>query len=217
MELNHKTVNILGDSITEGVGVSRQSNRYTDVFAALTGAKVNNYGISGTRIAKQTNPTVYNPTFDQDFISRVDDMDASADAVVVFGGTNDFGHGDAPLGDMQSRDPYTFYGACHVLMHNLAEKFCGKPVVFMTPIQRAASDDNEFLINSRGYAFERYIDIIKEVATYYAIPVLDLYTMSGITAHVEKVKNELTVDGLHPSDKGARIIAERLAAFMQAL
>ncbi len=216
MKLNGKTVNILGDSITEGVGVSEQSKRYADVFAALTGAKVNNYGISGTRIAKQRVPSA-EPRFDLDFISRVDEMDENADAVVVFGGTNDFGHGDAPLGDMQSRDPYTFYGACHILMSSLAEKFCGKPVVFMTPIQRMYFDDNETLVNSRGYAFEQYIEIIKEVAAYYAIPVLDLYKMSGITVHIPKVKEELTADGLHPSDKGARVIAERLAGFMSAL
>lgn len=217
MNLKGKTVNILGDSITEGVGVSEQSKRYADVFANLTGAKVNNYGISGTRFAKQTVPTETNPSFDQDFISRVEEMDENADAVVVFGGTNDFGHGDAPLGDMQSRDPYTFYGACHILMSSLMEKFCGKPVVFMTPLQRAYTNDNEALINSRGYAFKQYIDIIKEVAEYYAIPVLDMYKMSGITVHVQKVKEELTVDGLHPSDKGARVIAERLKGFMEAL
>ena len=217
MELKNKVINIMGDSITEGVGASQQSNRYTDVFAQLTGAKVNNYGISGTRIAKQTTPTINNPSFEQDFISRVDEMDENADAVVVFGGTNDFGHGDAPLGDMQSRDPYTFYGACHVLMSSLMEKFCGKPVVFMTPIQRAYHDDNEALINSRGYVFKQYIDIIKEVAEYYAIPVLDMYKMSGITVHVQKVKETMTVDGLHPSDEGARVIAQRLKGFMEAL
>ena len=35
-------------------------------------------------------------------------MDSDADVVVVFGGTNDFGHGDAKLGTFESRDPYTF-------------------------------------------------------------------------------------------------------------
>ena len=57
MEIAGKTVAFLGDSITEGVGVSEISKRYTDVFGALTGAVVLNYGISGTRIAKQKNPS----------------------------------------------------------------------------------------------------------------------------------------------------------------
>ena len=215
MNLKGKVVNIMGDSITEGVGVSEQSKRYPDVFAELTGAKVNNYGISGTRIAKKRVPTVDNPRFDKDFISRVEEMDENADITVVFGGTNDFGHGDAELGCMNSRDPYTFYGACHVLMSSLAEKFCGKPVVFMPPIKRQYMDDTG--VNSMGYTLEQYVDAIIEVAAYYAIPVLDLYRMSGIAPHLPKNKAELTADGLHPSDKGARIIAERLKGFLEAL
>ncbi len=217
MELKNKTVNFLGDSITEGAGVSEISKRYTDVFADLTGAKVNNYGICGTRIAKQTNPTMDNPRFDKDFMSRVEEMDENADAVVVFGGTNDFGHGDAPLGDMNSRDPYTFYGACHILMTSILEKYCGKPIVFMTPLKRLYSDDNGAECIKRGYKLEQFAIAIKEVAAYYCIPVLDLYTMSGITPYIPKVKEALIPDGLHPNDKGARIIAEKLKGFMESL
>ncbi len=216
MELKNKTVNIIGDSITEGVGVSEVSKRYTDVFAQLTGATVNNYGISGTRFAKQRVPSP-DPRFDKDFISRVEEMDENADAVVVFGGTNDFGHGDAPLGDMNSRDPYTFYGACHVLMSSIAEKFCGKPIVFMTPLKRLYIDDESVDCIKKGYSLEQYVNAIKAVAAYYAIPVLDMYTMSGFAPQIPKNKEELTADGLHPNDKGARIIAERLKGFMEAL
>ena len=36
MNLKGKVVNVMGDSITEGVGVSEQSKRYPDVFAELT-------------------------------------------------------------------------------------------------------------------------------------------------------------------------------------
>ena len=53
MELKGATINILGDSITEGVGASCVENRYADVFARLYGAKVNNCGVSGSRFAAQ--------------------------------------------------------------------------------------------------------------------------------------------------------------------
>lgn len=54
MKLQGATVNFLGDSITAGVGASRAENRYTDVAAREFGLKkANNYGISGTRIARQ--------------------------------------------------------------------------------------------------------------------------------------------------------------------
>ena len=55
------------------------------------------------------------------------DMPEKADAIVVFGGTNDFGHGQALLGTPDDRTPETFWGACHVLMQGLMEKYMGKP------------------------------------------------------------------------------------------
>ena len=62
-----------------------------------------------------------------------------------------------------------------------------------------------------------YVSIIKEVAGYYGLPALDLYNISGIQPKVEIIKREYMPDGLHPSDKGARRIAERLYNFLSAL
>ena len=54
MRLKGATVNFLGDSITFGIGASCTENRYTDVLAREFGlAKVNNYGVSGSRFARQ--------------------------------------------------------------------------------------------------------------------------------------------------------------------
>ena len=89
MKLNGAIVNFLGDSITEGVGASCEGNRYTDVLAREFGlARANNYGVSGSRIARQTVMT--NEPHDRDFCMRMAEMDENADAVVVFGGTNDY-------------------------------------------------------------------------------------------------------------------------------
>ena len=64
-------------------------------------------------------------------------MDPEADAVVVFGGTNDFGHGDAPLGAFGDRTPATFWGALHTLFTRLEERFPGVKIVVATPMRRA--------------------------------------------------------------------------------
>ena len=53
MELKGKSIFFLGDSITEGVGASEYDKSYVPVFAELSGANVKNYGISGSRIARQ--------------------------------------------------------------------------------------------------------------------------------------------------------------------
>ena len=50
-------------------------------------------GISGSRFAAQRVPTLFELRADRHFVSRVDELDADSDVIVVFGGTNDYGHG----------------------------------------------------------------------------------------------------------------------------
>ena len=103
MELHGKKINFLGDSITQGVGTSAPEHIYHAVLAKEYGATARNYGISGTRFARQSANSAVS-SFDQNFCDRVEKMDADADIIVVFGGTNDFGHGDAPLGTPADRE-----------------------------------------------------------------------------------------------------------------
>ena len=215
MDIAGKTVAFLGDSITEGVGASCVENRYTDVFARLTGGVALNYGISGTRIARQK--VVTEDLFDRDFNMRVEEMDASADVVVVFGGTNDFGHGDAPLGKFTDRTEYTFYGACHVLYRKLIEKYPDAEIVIVTPLHRLSESAE---INEYGLPcapLKKYVEAIREVAEYYSLPLLDLYKNSGMQPSVEILREKYMPDGLHPSDAGAEKIADKLRDFFLSL
>ncbi len=219
MELKGKIINFLGDSITEGAGISAQNKHFFDVLKSRCELlEVRNYGISGTRIARQRSVSG-NPRWDLDFCSRVEKMNENADIVVIFGGTNDFGHGDAPLGQMSDRTEYTFYGALHVLITSVIEKFPKSTVVFMTPLHRCNEDN----MKGDGYKSEdvatlkTYVDIIKEVTEYYSIPTLDLFSISGIQPKIDKIKELYCPDGLHPNDEGHKIIASRLEGFLKAL
>ena len=210
MKLNGAIVNFLGDSITEGVGASCEGNRYTDVLAREFGlARANNYGVSGSRIARQTVMT--NEPHDRDFCMRMAEMDENADAVVVFGGTNDYGHGDAPLGVPSDRTPFTFWGACHWLMDGLLTRYAGKPVVILSPLHR----DNEKPLSVAPLSV--YRDILLETAQHYALPVLDLYAVSGIQPENARCRALLLPDGLHPSDEGHALLARKLGLFLQTL
>ncbi len=211
MELKGIKANFLGDSITEGVGVPSKEYIFCNVLKERYGlALARNYGISGTRFARQHVP-YSNPSFDQDFCSRVDLMDPDADLVVVFGGTNDFGHGDAPLGEITDRSNSTFYGACHVLMKSLIERFPAATIVFMTPLHRSEETHPD------GKQLISYVHAIEEVAELYGIPVYDLYANSGINPAIQKQKDLYTVDGLHPNIAGAERIAERLGNYLLTL
>ncbi len=217
MQLKNLKINFLGDSITEGHGTTDKSMTYWNVLGREYGAIVRGYGIGGTRFAKQTKPSAI-PRHDLDFVLRAKDMDDDADLVVVFGGTNDFGHSDAPIGQPTDRTNETFYGACHHLFTDLINKYPAATIVIMTPLHRGNEDnpcgDNKPTPIGK---LADYVAIIKEVAAYYSLPILDLWSMSGIQPRVPIIKEKYCPDGLHPNDAGHALIAARLAGFIQSL
>ncbi len=219
MDIQGKKINFLGDSITFGHGVTEQDNIYCNRIGKKYGAVVRNYGISGTRIARQTVPTPWEQ-FDRDysFSARALEMDPDADIVVVFGGTNDCGHGDAPLGEMSDRTVDSFYGALHTLYTRLIEKYPAATIVIMTPLHCSTENgDRGFGEKPAGSpSLPVYVAAIREVAAHYSLPLLDLFAMSGLSAEPAHIARYMP-DGLHPNDDGQAIIASRLAGFLESL
>jgi len=217
MELNNAKINFLGDSITEGFGVAPEEC-FISRIADETGALCRNYGISGTRIARQRVPSE-ETRWDLDFCGRAEQMDPEADIVVVFGGTNDFGHGDAPFGTIQDMDERTFCGALHALCRKLIDRYPEAQLVIMTPLHRDSEDDGPY--NERGIRLsanlEGYVDAIIKIAAFYAIPVLDLFRVSGIQSRVPVLKERYIPDGLHPNDAGHMRMADKLIGFLNML
>lgn len=222
MNLKNKKANFLGDSITQGVGTSCQEHIYLNVLRERVGlAEARNYGISGTRYAiqKGTKNRAKDDYVDiNSFSERFEQMEDDAEIVVVFGGTNDYGHGDAPLGRFSDRTPETFYGACHYLYSGLIRKYLGKTIVIVTPLHRCNELSECGTSKEKRYgSLKEYVNIIREVAEYYSIPILDLYANSGLQPEVEEIKDVYIPDGLHPNDLGHQIIAHKLEVFLQSL
>lgn len=209
MELKQAKLNFLGDSITEGCGVAAPENFFVNRIAAKTGAICRNYGIGGTRIARQQTPSEVE-IWDRDFPSRVAEMDPDADIVVVFGGTNDYGHGDAPFGQMADRSVDTFYGALHVLYTSLRQRFPHAKIVVLTPLHRLYEAETEPNLPA-------YVQAIHEVAAAYSLPVLDLYANCKLNPADPEIMERYVPDGLHPNDAGHAILAEDILRFLEQL
>lgn len=214
MQLKGKTIAVLGDSITEGAGASSVENGFVSVLGRLSGATTLNYGIGGTRMAKQR--AASEAKFDLDFGSRIAGMSEHADVVLVFGGTNDFGHGDAEFGRFSDRENDTFYGACHYVFSSLIKKYPDAFIAVLTPLHRLTEETtlNEFGI--RRQPLIDYVRAEREVAEYYGLPVIDLYSESGLQPNVEIIRERYMPDGLHPNDAGAKKLAETIYAFLLA-
>ena len=216
MDIKAKKMVFLGDSITEGSGVQDKNNLYWKRFEKVYGAEVYGYGIGGTRIARQHTPSL-NERSDLYFGLRVEGMEEGADIVVVFGGTNDFGHGDAAMGKMSDRTDDTFYGALHNLYTSLINKYPTALIVVMTPCH-CVGDHLYYEGNIRRVGILKdYVNVIKEVAQYHSLPVLDLYSVLGINPSHEKLRELYMPDGLHPNDAAHERIFDRLRHFIETL
>lgn len=229
MNLKAKTIAFLGDSITEGSGVANLADRYDNRMlrdAELTA--VHNYGIGGTRIAHQQKASA-GARADLCFCGRAYEIAPDSDIIVVYGGVNDFLHGDAPFGELTDRDQSTFCGGVRWLMTFLKERFKDKTIVFLTPahcnfgniVDGKPSPDPRKINPITGQSVARplidYVDVILKVGHELDIPVLDLYHNLGIDPNREEDKKAYTADGLHLNDAGHGILAEKLTEFLRTL
>lgn len=195
--LSGKLWNVLGDSITAG---GANMYPYHSIISDSDAILVNNYGIYSTTIAKRTGR-------DDHMCERYINMSDDADIITVLGGVNDCTLG-VPLGDINSSDITTFYGACNVLFKGLIEKYPTKGIGIMTPIRKR----NSALL-------ENYVNAIKDVAKKYSLPVLDLYNMSGLNPDIDLINDTLfnAKDGLHPNTEGYKIITPKIREFIKSL
>ena len=215
-------INFLGDSITQGAGASCPEENYVNVVGKMLGCTANNYGIGGTRLAYQSVPSE-KPAHDLYFLGRAHKMNKDADIVVVYGGVNDYIHGDAYFGTMEDRTVTTFCGAVWCLMDYLKNEYAGKTVVFMTPAHMHYKGVSDKEVSARpmkkpdAKPLQAYVDVIKARGEEFGIPVLDLFENLGIDPNNESDREAYTVDGLHFNDAGQAFLAKALGEFLSAL
>ena len=224
MELKGKKVIFLGDSITEGAGVSDIANcRYDNRLKKLCGfSEVCNYGVGGSRLAYQSKPSE-NPAHDLYFCGRMFKMVKDADLVVVYGGVNDYLHGDAPIGEYGDNTPTTFCGAVRYLMTNLRERYPNAQLAFLTPAHccRPIGSDKDpsprpmKRPDAKPLVF--YVETIERTAKEFGIPVFNMFENLGLDPNNEEIREKYTVDGLHFNDDGHAIIAEKVKAFLESI
>ena len=222
MELKGKTIDFLGDSLTEGKGLADDNNRFDRYIAAACGLKkANNYGIGGTRIAFQSHPSE-KARHDMDFCGRCYDMDPSADIIVVFGGTNDYGHGDAPFGQIGDKERTTFCGAVDFLINTIRELYPSAFLVMVTPGHRF--DDATMpparkleRIGIFGRPLEDYVAAMETIGRSYDVPVLNLLEKLNIDPKKPEDREKYTLDGLHYNDEGHISVAKCIMEFFKTL
>ena len=171
----------------------------------------------------------------------------SIDAIFIWAGTNDY-NGSVPPGEFytermdsvnvdgvmslrkhrtMSMDDSTFCGNINRTLHYLKTHYPTKQIVILTPIHRAYAkfsakneQPDENYANGQNMYVEEYIDILKRGAQLWAVPVIDLYSVSGLMPvldeHTQYFHDEKS-DRLHPNDPGHYRLARTIQMQLLAL
>lgn len=226
-----KKVAYLGDSITDKRHVGTTSNywQYLDIYL---GTEAWVYGINGAQ---------WTGVLGQAKKLKAEKGDA-VDAIIVFAGTNDYNAG-VPLGDwwsvtnqlvecwgkkmelrarrLPNQNQGTFRGRINAVMDYLKTNFPRQQIILLTPTHRGYAtfgggniQPDESYPNARGLYIGDYVNVVKEAADVWAVPVIDLNSVSGLyplnPEHLRYFHNT-TTDRLHPNAAGHERMARALA------
>jgi len=225
---NGKRVAYLGDSMTQKPGDG--SSVYWEYLSTLLGIESFVYGISGHQ---------WDDIYDQ-AVKLNNERGTDIDAIFIFAGTNDYNN-NVPLGKfftettkqtnhdgqnvtrkLRSRiyNDSTFCGRINKVLSYLKNHYPMQQVIILTPLHRGFakfSDRNiqpdENYSNGQGLYLEAYVNAIKEAALNWAVPIIDLYSISGLyplsDSHTRYFRDRET-DRLHLNSEGNYRLAKTI-------
>lgn len=196
-------------TLYHGLMVSRYGiNKYVD---AIAGTAIG--GTAADRISASARWSALGTTFGNNNVH----------AVVIQGITNDFRARGVVLGDINSTDPTTTYGALKVLYQGIQDTYPNAKYFHINGLHRkdATIDAGIFpeqYTRSVGDVVKLadYNKAIDDVARMYGVIVVNVFQESGLTYSNMTIGGTYTPDGLHPYPTGQYRIFEVLAHRMNS-
>lgn len=202
--LNGKTVNFIGDSITNlGSGI----NGWQHLIEKDINIKAINYGISGSCMTAKTMED------NTAMCIRYKDMEIN-EFVFCLAGINDYGT-NKPLGEKNSTSVLDFTGALRTFIEGVYSKFLVASNLYQFRLFFASPYNVKHYFNSDtndlGLTQFDYVNRAEEICAEYGIPFLNLYKQSGFNSINEEF---LLYDKLHPSAAGHIMLSKIIEIFI---
>ena len=216
-----KKVTCVGDSITAGSGTTK--TYWSILYDTLELESMTGMGVAGSCVSATSDYKTGNSPLINRYKSIPD-----SDIITIYMGTNDYGH-ETPMGTIDDTEDVSFYGALNVIIPGIQKAHPDALLAWITPTHRYGFGTSkilgtaftyDYLPNGRGYSLNDYVDAIKEVCEKYDVPVIDLFTLSGMDPSLSEVRTQYMPDGLHPNAAGhekiAAIISQSLGNILLA-
>lgn len=124
-------------------------------------------------------------------------------------------------------DQGTLRGRINVAMRHLKSLYPTKQIVLLTPLHRGYAffgkgnrQPSEDYRNEQGLWIDDYVEAIQEAAHVWAVPVIDLFSLSGLLPTVPSQRQYFChedTDQLHPNTRGHRRLAMTLLTQLAVL
>ena len=199
----------VGDSITAATQHTEKFY-YEYLNDSLGFGSVAKSAVSGSCISVKSDYGTNNSPL----ISRYQSI-PGGDLIVIFMGTNDFGHA-TPLGTINDTEDESFYGALNVIIPGIKSAHPNSRIVMVTPLHRVKQSDgmtsaSDSAFNEAGFVLADYVNAIKAICDKYDIYAIDLFNVPELDPNDASVNSTYYNDGLHPNAAGHKKIAEILA------
>lgn len=208
----------LGDSITQGIGVENPQDSYVELVRRALSCQVLNAGMGSTRIARSRTAWTEPHWHTLDFNARAQVLPPDCDFCIVFGGTNDYGDGDIPVGEETDSGYNTFAGALNHLTDSLIARYGKERLLFLVPCRRYREEAHPATYSDVTVeSFSCFVNMMITVFRKKQIPYLDLYHDSAMPQPLTTNNQGCFRDGLHPNEQGHRHIAERILTYLHTI
>ena len=210
---HNKKVAFIGDSITQGINTTYDNTYHQYLNAMLGFGSMYVDGIAGSCYSSKSD---YG-TSKTPIVNRCSNIPTDCDLVVIFAGTNDFGH-STPLGTISDTSDVSFYGAVISCINQIITSNPDVRLAIMTPLHRSGTTHKaENVANDVGKVLKDYVNALREICEFYSIPIIDTYSIYGLNPSISTVYNNYITDGLHPNAEGHRLLAERIKPYLEIL
>ncbi len=188
---------------------SPEDTWWGQVIRSLDGELLVNHSFSGSMVCRHRNCLYPSYGCSDERTSALDRNGMMPDVIMVFMGTNDWGHGMKLMPDDPSdhEDISIFSVAYQKMLEKLISRYPSAEIwCFTLPVSMCTKKDTYlFPYKFGGIHIEEYCEIIRLCAEKYRCRVIDLYRYA---------KPFDTIDGFHPNAEGMKSLSADVLALL---